>query len=120
MAYSGPSPVLLDTLSTPFQALTSSVAIAVDCSQALAFYVELDHDATFTLSNMIDGTRYQLVIEQGVTGGTGAFAVGAGSIIWVGGVAPTLSVGAGVYDVVAGLYHAATSTLICDAAIGAS
>lgn len=120
MAYSGPSPVIAGTFSTPFTALTSSATIAVDCSQALAFYVELDHNAAFTFSNMIDGTKYVLVIEQGATGGTGSFAVGAGSIIWVGGAAPTLSTGAGTYDIIAGLYHAATSTLICDAALGAS
>lgn len=79
--------------------LVSGTSIAVDLTAENTQFVNLDANATFTLTGTpVVGQWVTLCIKQGATGGTGAFV---GVTRWQGGnIAPQLSVGAGSYDYV--------------------
>jgi len=88
--------------------LTSGTTINTDGSAGQNFMVTLDHNATFAApTNLIDGKVYTWIIKQGSTGGTGAF-----NAAFEFPSAPTLSTGAGKYDIVSAVYCAADSKLI--------
>jgi len=57
-------------------ALTSSAAIAVDCSLGTVFTVTLAHNATFTFSNFDAGQSVAIKIKQDATGGRTATFTG--------------------------------------------
>jgi len=87
---------------------TSGTTINTDGSAGQNFMVTLDHNATFAApTNLIDGKVYTWIIKQGSTGGTGAF-----NAVFVFPSTPTLSTGAGKYDIVSAVYCAADSKLI--------
>lgn len=77
--------------------LTSSTGISVDLTAENMQFVTLDHDTTFTVSGEAVGHWATLVVKQGATGGTGAWA---GVDAWRGGSAPVLSTTTGEYDVI--------------------
>ena len=77
-------------------ALTSSTGITVDASLASVHTVTLQHNTTFTISNLPTGGSVTIIITQDGTGSnTGAFA----STKFAGGT-PTLSTDANAIDVV--------------------
>jgi hypothetical protein len=77
--------------------LTSSASISVDADTASVHTVLLEHDATFTLSNMTAGQSVSIIITQNSTGNnTGAFT----SVKFPSGVVNVLSTGANDIDIV--------------------
>lgn len=88
---------LNDQVKSGITSLTSSTSISVDMTAKNVQFVTLNHDATFTVSNEAVGHWVTLIVKQGATGGTGAWA---GIDAWMGGSAPTLSTTTGEYDVI--------------------
>jgi hypothetical protein len=88
--------------------IASATTINTDGEDGQNFMVTLDHNATFAApTHLIDGKVYTWLIKQGSTGGTGAF-----NAMFVFPSAPTLSTGAGKYDIVSAIYCAADTKLI--------
>ena len=78
-------------------ALTSATSISVDGNTASVHSVLLEHDATFTISNMTAGQNVSIIVTQNSTGNnTGSFS----SVKFPTGVATALSTGANEIDVV--------------------
>ncbi len=103
-------PLTADTIADAgaLVSLTSGTTINTDGSAGQNFMVTLNHNATFAApTNLIDGKVYTWIIKQGSTGGTGAF-----NAVFVFPSTPTLSTGAGKYDIVSAVYCAADSKLI--------
>jgi len=77
--------------------LTSGTSISVPADTASVHTVLLEHNATFTLSNMTSGQSVSIIITQNSTGNnTGAFT----SVKFPAGVATSLSTGANEIDIV--------------------
>jgi hypothetical protein len=85
-----------------FQTLAYSTAITIPTATGTEFYVTLTGSTTFTLSTAapVDGSVFDLYIKQGGVGNfTAAWAAFAGeTILWQGGVTPSLSTQAGAVD----------------------
>jgi len=91
---------LVKKIKKTLNTLTSSTAITVNSDNGPIQYVELDHNATFTI-DMDFNEEITLVIKQGSTGGTGSFEdTGTATIPFGGNVTPTLQASAGTFDVV--------------------
>ena len=85
----------------------SGSAQTIDWLAGEEYALTLTADCTLTFSNPIDGGRYVLVLQQDATGGW--TVTWPASVVWAGGVAPTLSAGAGAIDQVELLYLAASN-----------
>lgn len=90
--------VVDDEVVSTVKTLTSATSITVTMTDESVQYVELDHNATFTIAGDAAGQWCTVIIKQGSSGGTGAWS---GVDIWMnGGTAPTLSTTTGEYDIV--------------------
>lgn len=80
--------------------VTSTAAVTLPDVTASGYNVAtLGSNANFTLPNASQGKRLRLKLIQDATGSrTAAFAVGTGSIQWVGHAAPTLTTTGGRAD----------------------
>ena len=77
--------------------LTSSTGITVNANTATVHSVLLEHNTTFTFSNMSAGQSVSVIVTQDSTGSnTGAFA----NVLFPFGITKTLSTGANDIDIV--------------------
>jgi hypothetical protein len=83
----------------------TGTALTIDWTLGNEHKVVLTGNVTFTFSNPVDGGRYVLKLKQDATGGR--TVTWPGSVVWPGGVAPTITSGANKVDLVTMMYDAA-------------
>ena len=84
----------------------SGTALTVDLSTGNVHKVTLTGNVTFTLTNPEDSGQYRIEIFTGTGGFTATWPA---SVKWVGGAAPTITIGAGKMDLISLLYDATSA-----------
>jgi hypothetical protein len=89
-----------------FAAGNSGTALTLDFGNNRRQQFTLTGNVTLTLSNPVDGARYDIYIDTGA----GAFTVTwPGAVLWPGAVAPVITVAAAKRDIITLLYDAVTA-----------
>ncbi len=80
----------------------SGTALTIDWNDGNKHLVTLTDNVTLTLDNPKDGGPYLIVLVQDSGGGNAV--TWPGTVLWPGGTAPTISVGANAIDLVSLLW----------------